>query len=123
MTVSPACRVATYRRLRVAGYLGLTATVLKRARRQTQRTLLGIAAIFLILPLTACQSTPNAPTEALIPVSVPCIEVLPTMPILVTDAELLAMPDAAFIIALAADRLERAKYMVLADAVMQACVK
>jgi len=120
MTVSPACRVATYRRLRVAGYPGLTATVLESARLQARRTLVAIAAI---LSLSACQSIPEAPTVVKIPVSVPCLSELPARPKLVTDAELLTMPDSAFVLALAADRLERAKYMAILEATLQACVK
>lgn len=72
--------------------------------------------------LTACQSIPDAPTEVRIPVAVSCIDAMPDKPRLVTDAELLVMPDAAFILALAADRLERAKYMAVTDALLIACI-
>lgn len=76
----------------------------------------------LALLLAGC-ALPNAPTEVLIPVSTPCLTEIPPLPDLVTDAQLLAMPDAAFVLALAADRLERAKWMAVAQAVMEGCVK
>jgi len=79
--------------------------------------------ILLSLALAGCAGLPEVPRETKIPVSVPCIEVLPTMPILVTDAQLLAMPDSAFVLALAADRLERQKYMAITAALLQACLR
>lgn len=79
----------------------------------------------LALLLAGCAGLPDAPREVKIPVATPCIEAadLPKPPVFVTDAELLAMPDAAFVIALAADRLERIKYMAVTEALLQACIK
>jgi len=73
--------------------------------------------------LTACQSIPEAPTVVKIPIIAPCIDTIPPKPPLVTDAELLAMPDSAFVIAIAADRIERGKWMAVAEAVMAGCLK
>jgi len=73
--------------------------------------------------LVGCAGLPQAPTEVLIPIASPCISEIPPMPALVTDAQLLAMPDAAFVLALAADRLERGKWMGIAESVMLACVE
>lgn len=78
--------------------------------------------VALALLLAGCAGLPDAPREVKIPVPVPCLSELPTKPVFVTDAELLAMPDAAFVIALAADRLERAKYMAVTEALLLACV-
>lgn len=77
----------------------------------------------LALLLTGCAGLPDAPREVFVPVAVSCVDTLPDRPALVTDAELLAMPDAAFVLALAADRLERGKWMAVAEATLQACVK
>lgn len=91
-------------------------------RRRNERIMvIPLIALFL----SGCQSIPDAPTEVRIPYAVPCISAadMPAKPQLVTDAELLAMPDAAFVIALAADRLERAKYMAATEAVMLACLR
>lgn len=78
-----------------------------------------------IITISGCQSIPEVPRETLIPVATPCLSTdqLPIPPKLVTDAELLAMGDAAFVIALAADRLERIKYMAVTEALLTACVK
>lgn len=77
----------------------------------------------LIILLAGCQSIPEVPTVVKIPYAVPCISEIPPKPALVTDAELLAMPDAAFVIALAADRIERGKWMAVAEALLSGCVK
>jgi len=76
-----------------------------------------------VLLLAGCAGIPDAPTVVKIPVSVSCITEIPPKPQLVTDAELLAMPDAAFVIALAADRIERGKWMAVASAVMAGCLR
>lgn len=83
---------------------------------------LRIASTIAILLLSGCQSIP---TETLIPVPVPCIaqDEIPAKPPFATDATLLAMPDAAFIIALGIDRQMRIKYIGELEAVMTACVK
>ena len=75
-----------------------------------------------ILLLSGCASTPDT---VLVPVSVPCIEAkdLPAVPVFITDAELLALPDGAFVIALGADRLERIRYMALTEAILSGCVR
>jgi len=75
-----------------------------------------------VLLLAGCASLPDAPTVVKVPVSVPCLSELPARPALVTDAELLQMPDAAFVLALAADRLERGKYMAVTEALLAGCV-
>lgn len=81
--------------------------------------------VALALLLAGCAGLPDAPRETLIPVATPCIEAadLPKPPVFVTDAELLALNDAAFVIALAADRLERIKYMAVTEALLTACVR
>lgn len=86
-----------------------------------QRTVIAIVAL---ATLTACQSIPEAPTVVKVPYAVPCIaaEDMPARPKLATDAELLTMPDAAFVLALAADRLERSRYMALTDALLTGCI-
>jgi len=78
--------------------------------------------LYFMLILSGCSSLPDAPTEVLIPVAVSCLSEIPPLPPLVTDAQLLAMPDAAFVLALAADRLERQKYMAITAALLQACL-
>lgn len=87
-----------------------------------------ISAAFImaaIITISGCQSIPDAPRETLIPVATPCLSTdqLPIPPKLVTDAELLTLNDAAFVLALAADRLERAKYMAVTEALLAACVR
>lgn len=77
----------------------------------------------IIVLLTGCASIPETPTVVKIPIISPCITEIPPMPQLVTDAELLAMPDSAFVIALAADRIERGKWMAVAGATMRACLQ
>ncbi len=84
---------------------------------------LRIAAPLLILALSGCQSIPDAPSEVKIPVPVPCIETMPTAPALISDADLLALPDGPFVIALGIDRKQRAGYIAELEAVLQACVK
>jgi len=76
-----------------------------------------------VLLLAGCASLPDAPTVVNVPIAVPCLDALPEKPRFVTDGELLTMPDAAFVLALAADRLERGKYMALTDALLAGCVK
>lgn len=80
-------------------------------------------AVLLALLLTGCAGLPDEPREVLVPVATPCLTEIPAKPSLVTDAQLLLMPDAPFVLALAADRLERAKWMAVADALLVACVK
>lgn len=91
-------------------------------RRRNERIM---AVPLIALFLSGCQSIPDAPTEVRIPYAIPCISAadMPAKPQLVTDAELLLMPDAAFILALAADRLERQKYMAVSDALLAACLR
>jgi hypothetical protein len=81
--------------------------------------------IFASILISGCNATlPSAPTEALIPVATPCLTAadVPPRPELVSDKELLGMADAAFVFALAKDRLERQGYEGQLEAVIQACV-
>lgn len=61
------------------------------------------------------------PKEVRIPVPVSCITETVERPAFVTDRELAAVSDSAFVYALAADRLERQGYEALLEAQIVGC--
>lgn len=75
----------------------------------------------LLLLLSGCAST--MPETVMVPVPVPCLDAMPDKPALYTDADLLKLPDADFIVALGIDRQVRRKYIGELESVLQACVK
>lgn len=79
----------------------------------------------LSLLLAGCNGTlPAVPTEVRIPVPVACIAQadIPTATF-ATDAELAALPDGPFVLALARDRLERQGHIGALEAILQACAE
>lgn len=71
--------------------------------------------------LASCSSVQPLPAEVRIPVPVPCITTLPERPALISDAELQALDDRKFVIALGLDRLHRMAYQAQLEAVLEGC--
>lgn len=81
-----------------------------------------LAAIALCVFLGACASVPGLPAVVKVPVTVPCLSEPVKSPALITDADLLALDDYGFVIALARDRIERRKYELQLEAAMAGCL-
>lgn len=79
----------------------------------------------LFLALTGCNGTlPAVPTEVKIPVPVPCVAQADIpQATFATDAELAALPDGPFVLALARDRLERQGHIAILESILQACAE
>ena len=79
----------------------------------------------LVLLLAGCQSLPDAPREVLVPVAIACLNAadLPARPAFAADADLAKMSDAALILALRANDLERQRYLPQVDALLVGCAK
>lgn len=99
-------------------HFGVVAHAVRRSRQAATAAILAIA-------LSGCNGTlPPVPTEVWKPVPVPCIAQadIPTATF-ATDAELAALPDGPFVLALARDRLERQGHISALEAVLQACAE
>lgn len=74
--------------------------------------------------LAGCESLPVAPqvTEVKIPVQVKCLGDVPKKPKLITDAELLQLDYAQFVMALHKDRLERDIYEIQLEIAIAGCI-
>lgn len=71
--------------------------------------------------LAGCASAPTVPDVIRVQVPTPCIEVAPTRPIMLSDAQLLALDDYGLVLALAQDRRVRQGYQLELEAAVAGC--
>jgi len=78
--------------------------------------------LFVMAGCAQIEPLPDVPKEVRIPVPVPCVEPgqIPAATF-ITAAELLALPDAPFVYALARDRLDRSNHIARLEAILQGC--
>lgn len=81
-----------------------------------------ILAPVIALLLAGCATDPPLPEVVKIPVPVPCLTALPQRPDFITSADLLALDDYRFPIALTADWLKRQQYQAELEALLLACL-
>lgn len=94
----------------------------RRNRSTTDPTLRVLGMVLsMCSALSACQTAPVQ--EVRVPVPVPCIEALPADPDTTPDAVLANLPDAQFVLTLAADRLAWRAYAQAVKAAALACLR
>lgn len=74
-----------------------------------------------LLLVAGCAVDPPLPETIRVPVPVPCVTAIPVPPAFLTPADLLALDDFQFPIALTADWLKRQQYQAELEAVLLAC--
>jgi len=84
-----------------------------------------LTAIAAILLLSGCSTVVPVPEKVFVEISRPCLtaDQVPQSGPVSTDAELAAMPDFGFVIALAADRLTLRQHNAELSAAIKACVR
>lgn len=75
---------------------------------------------------SGCSMLPTDPpapmvTTVQVPVAMSCIDTVPARPALISDADLLALPEGNFVTALHIDRLRRDGYEAQLEALIEGC--
>lgn len=95
------------------------------SRKPTDAPVNQFVIISMCLLLSGCYTIPQVPTEVRVPYPIPCItrDQLPTPPKLLTNQELLGLPDYVFVLQLGIARTELTQYVMEQRALLEACVK
>lgn len=81
--------------------------------------------LWLALILAGCSAPLPVPKTVSVPIAVPCIEAkdIPQIPPIVTNPELLKLDEYSFVLTIYTERQDLRRYIALADALMQVCIK